>query len=284
MSLISAIHEAGHCIVALELGLKVRSVSIGFTETEVVVPPKREKTKPRKEKRDGTKRWQIDSWINKLIQAGLSQEKAEKLIDNFQEQRPEFWDLYEGFFAVIPPVLSLHLVTEYERPITVYLAGWAAEEAFFSSRGILDRCVDRWLPLPGILSEGYEIGSVRRAEKDLKAIADTIGLPEYREFLMPCVFQRTPSYSLWNWKNVTPLVSNSRVPFDKQRELEPLVEDLLCRKEEVRSRFFGTRRGRVALQMLSSAIAKKERLSGSEVVAILEKAKRSWSFKVAGWF
>jgi hypothetical protein len=157
----------------------------------------------------------------------------------------------------------------------VYLAGWAAEETFSS--------VDQ----PGMLSGGYHIGCASRAEKDIKAICDILGLQEYRHVMTTYVMRRTPYYPLWKLIHRR-LQDRDFGHVARDSELDSLAALIVARKEEVKYWYFGTRDhalrrlSGVRLKALAKTLTKKKRLSGSEAERCLTDSGMSLEYRWKG--
>lgn len=200
----------------------------------------------------------------------------------------------DTFRTVAPVVLKTPLLAtrrlsvlgvskEVEKVLDVLLAGWAAEEAQLTSRRGL---IDRLLPGQEILSSSYEIFRVQRARRDLTDFCEIARLKKYQEMVLPRVLQGVPHYPVLRVAGIAPDLGTghySSLSRDEQDELDFLVRLVLRRKEKVRVRYFYTRQEKMLLRALAREIAVKKALSGSEVRRTLERTRRSWGYKLAGY-
>ncbi len=236
-----AIHEAGHVVLALRNGFKIKEVYIseggGHTAIEY-----------------STIDFQKQQVIDEPTSSGMKQ--ILKMLDEIKT-RADF-----GLSVTFDTGRLDFLTGKQNNLIDVYLAGWAAEEVF---------------------SSYFSIDSVSRAQKDIKAICDIIGLQGYGEIMTTYVMRQTPHYSLW--RKIDGLQDSRLTDPTKDAELQSWAVLMVSRKDTVKEINFGTRDhklkglNKVELKALAKKLTKKKRLSGSEAERCLRDSRMSWEFK-----
>jgi hypothetical protein len=241
-----AIHEAGHCIVAIKCGLKVNRVYISEDTGRAEI--------------EHSALSYIDDRFNVKVRNGV-------LI------RP---NSTKDFPRGILGVARMPYEEEKRKLIDVHLAGWTAEELIFlkNRRDLISRLMNKVYNVEDQdLLDLYGPSMIRRAEQDIQTICDICGWQDYKtllpkyvifeslsatfKFSGPILFKHLPGYDYLTFGK------------EEQDKLYPFAKAIIWRKEDLKNDYFSERHDIKALIALAKKISKKKELSGSEIINIL---------------
>jgi len=293
-----AIHEAGHCFVALRKGITIQEVSIDATSGKTII----------KQLAIDENTTVIQRRVDKLISLGLSPNEAEQAARELNK-----WESNKGYIfsneiigneritrAMVDMMLDdeefrastsflldqpFHYTGAKANMISVCLGGWVAEEVFFlteqplskydnifidpnyNSEKRLSKQLSKYNPF---YTDPNYTPMVLRAEEDIRDICDIAGFSEYRDILAPAIVRSQPGSPFL--ENMYGKYSGTYIPSDVV--IDSLVDAVLKEKAIVKSIYFSNRRQKSLVKKLANQLNKKNSLSGAEVAEILGETKQ----------
>lgn len=280
--IVAAVHEAGHCVVALRNGLIVNNVYIGEKDGYTEVAQLKKYQEPKEVKLNPPPKPSALEIITSAITSTfepISITISTKCQDSLRDS------------------LSADKFRCESDIIEVYLGGWVAEQVFYHYSGRIKGLIGKlrstflspeerslYLRIHERESISDKIETVMRAKRDLEGLCDITNFPrDQQDGFIFGVMRKMISDSLLFRDIDMKLLWLSCFPYksyDQDRYVpNELIDETLWLEQWLKG-YFSNQRVYTMLINLAREIKEKRSLSGSEIKNNLEKTKNSLRFRL----